>query len=104
MDAADMTGMLFGGFPDPVVETTGLKPPRRKVKDRHARKLAAGVHPITGLKLADNGETCGSCEHRVSVSGGNRNYPKCDLTPMSRSETSDTRAWFPACTSWEPRK
>ena len=95
--------MLFGGFPDPPApETTGREKPRTKVKDLHARKIAAGIHPITGRKLADNGHTCGDCVHRILVSGGKRRYPKCDLTSMSSCESSDCRAWYPACTKWEP--
>ena len=100
-----MTEMLFAGYPDPPPgETVGRKQPRLKVKERHQRKIAAGIHPITGLKLAGTGETCGTCVHRILVYGGDRKFPKCDRTAMSHCESSDCRAWYPACTDWTARE
>jgi hypothetical protein len=70
------------------------------------------------------GPRCGACRWR-QIAGGNRGFPKCFhgeqqipippeqrhphgathriLTPrVTHSETSDVRAWWPACRDFEP--
>jgi hypothetical protein len=74
----------------------------RRLTLRQKENIVRGRHPLAPdmWLLADNGETCGTCVHRIRVDGGNREYPKCDLTTMSASASSDCRAWWPACTRW----
>lgn len=97
-----MTDMLFDGYPDPERPpelTTG-----QKIRNRQQKYIDQGVHPLSRLKLAGNGHTCADCVHRILVGGHAKSYPKCDQTSMSNSETSDCRAWWPACTAWTPRQ
>jgi len=48
------------------------------------------------------GETCGSCEHRVRVDGGNKAFSKCNLNRANwtRGSASDIRKKDPACQFW----
>lgn len=62
-----------------------------------------GVQCIGIERHKHNGQTCGSCVHRVLTGHHNRTYPKCDLTAMSFSAASDCRAWWPACPKWALR-
>lgn len=93
-----MTDQLFDGYPDPPA------PPKltagQKLRNRQQMLIDQGVHPLTKLRLANNDHTCGDCIHRVLVRMANA-YPKCDQTSMSHSETTDCRAWWPACTAWQ---
>lgn len=96
-----MTEPLFPDYPE-----THPKPPPTPAERRRARQqlmIDSGIHPLTKLRLANNGHKCKDCAHRILIGGHSRDYPKCDLTSMSHSEASDCRAWWPACTSWEPR-
>lgn len=70
-----------------------------------ARKLMLerGMHPATGRKLADKGETCKSCRHLCAF-GGARSYYKCDLTTMTHGPATDIRVRWPACVLWEAVK
>ena len=84
-------------------------------------KLAAGYHPITGLKLheqaapADDrdapGRRCGTCRFRVVLPYHRKSWPKC-LNPggmgadeidrigapfVTHGAATDVRKWFPGC-------
>jgi hypothetical protein len=85
-----------------------------KVTRRQLETLHGGFHPLTHvngvryLKLhvdappADDrkapGPRCGGCAHRLTG-----HYPKCERY-WSNSEQSDCRAWWPACTDFEPKE
>ena len=49
-----------------------------------------------------DGETCGSCEHRVAVSGGAKIFSKCDLNRLNWTHGSagDIRKKDPASQFW----
>jgi hypothetical protein len=75
---------------------------RRRLTKRQHDDVAAGRHPLLrGLKLAGNGETCGSCIHRVPTSAktGQR-WPKCEQH-VTHGAASDCRKWWPACVAWK---
>lgn len=88
---------LFGDPSPPELKLSADRRFTLKVK----KIIERGIHPLTGLALANNGETCGSCVHRVLVRYHNRTYPKCDLTTWTHGRGSDCRRWWPACTRWE---
>lgn len=73
----------------------------RRLTLRNRRMLDAGRHPITGLPVRDGDETCGSCDHCFRWSRGG-SYFKCDLND-TRSEATDLRVSWPACTAWKAR-
>ena len=65
------------------------------------------------------GPRCGGCAHRRQIGGHSRDYPKClagavlgesdtalaTVYPYaSMSEATDVRAWWPACTLYQPRE
>lgn len=89
--------------PDP---DAGLGEDARRTR-RSERALAAGWHPVTHLLLhpdapsasdrAAPGPRCGTCVHMVHQAS----YLKCDLVPLTHGPATDTRAWWPACRSWE---
>lgn len=87
------------GPPDRVAP--GLSPTRRRTALR-AQLLAAGIHPATRRPLADNGHTCGDCTHHRVHSQGRRQWHKCKLAGLSRSEATDIRVGWPACVLWRP--
>jgi hypothetical protein len=96
---------------------------------RQADALRAGRHPLgltahAPLRLhadappADDkkapGPRCGTCSHRdLTTSNGTGPFPKClrgwpggslDQAPYaSHGAATDCRAWWPACTYWEPK-
>ena len=71
----------------------------RRLTLRQKADIAAGRHPLmTGLRLAGNGETCGSCINRTP-SSGSHSWPKCSLH-VTGGPASDCRAWWPGCTAW----
>lgn len=72
---------------------------RRTVRRRQA--LEAGMHPLIGLPLADNGETCGSCNHHRALRHNRRVYHKCALVGDSRGPGTDLRIGWPACVRWD---
>jgi hypothetical protein len=119
-----MTDALFE-VPDGARVEPGptLSPDRRRTL-RRAETLAAGYHPITGLRLHDQaapaddrkapGRRCGNCRFRAELLADGykgRRVPKC-LNPGSRSaaeiETlgppyishsaaTDVPKWLPGC-------
>jgi hypothetical protein len=66
--------------------------------------LAAGIHPATGRALLTDSK-CGDCVHAEHHSGGAKSFWKCakHRLGMSRSEASDVRVGWPACTLFEQR-
>jgi len=97
---------------------------------RVARRIGAGIHPLgepirlhpdaprdldyqEASRSTSAGPRCGSCQFRVLVAHHDKSWPKCHLPTViggretfpraTHSETSDVAAWWPACTSWEPR-
>lgn len=93
---------------------------------RQADAISRGYHPL-GVALRTNiplhpdaphivdrkapGLRCGTCTHRVvplrEVSGA---YPKCNYSSSGRAwerasggPGTDCRAWWPACSSYEPK-
>lgn len=80
-----------------------------------ARRIAARIHPLGNLTLhADaaterdgDGLRCGTCRHRETLEHHNRKYPKCTYgngIRVSGCESSDIRAWWPACRDYEARE
>lgn len=111
---------LFGEVvepPDPTRDGekgSGRSDGRRRT-ERQAELIKLGQHPMMSgplheladrTAMRDDGKElpyrCGSCVHRIIRNHGAKTYPKCDLTPMSHSEASDVRAWWPACPSYQP--
>lgn len=64
--------------------------------------ISAGVHPTTGLLLAGNGETCGTCDYATLLDYHSRGYWKCTAVPLTHGPASDVRKRWPACTKWKP--
>lgn len=111
---------MLPGFDDvPAVQgpKPGALPPSPKTPNgniqygrRADERIALGIHPLqyptatmaTALRLKGNGETCGSCMFRAE-SGARRAYWKCLLGPKGRSEATDVRLRWPACTRWQRR-
>ena len=75
---------------------------RRTARDKAL--LAAGIHPATRQPLLGR-HTCGECDHACNVHGGARRYWKCARHRLgpSRSEASDIRVSWPACTLFVER-
>lgn len=85
-------------------------------------RIAQGMHPLAYLPLhpeaaverGGDGLTCGTCRYRVNRSYGGKPYPKCHLPTVigdrttyprdTRSESSDIRAWWPACKDYKPER
>lgn len=109
-----------GLFPEPVrlipaapQELTRGQREQRKV----ARRIVSGKHPLGYVPLhpqairnpeqREGGPRCGGCAHRATIDHNTKGYPKCmkpttygDVVTYPRataSETSDIRAWWPAC-------
>ena len=100
-----MTEMLFIGYPDPPTPdpVPKSKPNRgERMRARQQARIDKGFHPLNGLRLADNGHTCGECGHRYHVRYA-KSYPKCDLGPNTHGEATDVRASWPACINWEAK-
>lgn len=84
-----------------------------------ATRIAQGLHPLGYIRLHPEasrdrdggGPRCGDCRFREVLSYHNRSYPKCrysvqrgDKTIYPRDtgcESSDIRAWWPACWTFE---
>lgn len=72
---------------------------------RAQERIVLGVHPLAGRKLADNGETCGSCGLAVRLDYHSRAYWKCEAENhryVTHSEATDIRLYWPACRLWQP--
>jgi hypothetical protein len=96
--------MLFGGYPDPPpAEPQPKVSADRRRTLRQRADIDHGIHPLIKLALANNGHTCGDCAHRVLAGYHRRSYPKCEEVRWTHGAGSDCRAWWPACTKWEPQ-
>lgn len=120
---------LFPGYDNP--EPAPAVSAGRRRTARQAAAVTAGRHPLTGQQLhplaspnrdaqapKDDPYTCGSCYFRGTVAMTRHStFPKCLLpdptagadapqdriyTRVSGSETSDVRAWWPACPDYSP--
>lgn len=86
---------------------------------RNIASLAAGRHPIAGRPLHSDaaphddrgaaGLRCRDCVFRRPGPGRHsRDYPKCWYTVtgvplhVTNGPATDCRAWYPACTDFEP--
>jgi len=75
-------------------------------RQTHLRRvqIANGIHPMGGALRKPAGETCGSCNHCVTVTEFYpKRFHKCALTRRSwtRGPGSDIRKRWPACERWE---
>jgi hypothetical protein len=94
--------------------------PGEKRQRRIAERIATGEHPLGYPVMLhdgasrdpgnrDDGPRCGQCRFRVLLQHHDRTYPKCWFPDLERyphprdshSETSDIRAWWPACRQFE---
>jgi hypothetical protein len=98
-----------------------------RLRARQSAKIAAGEHPLSNVGdkpsrvlLAPEGTgTCGTCAHKMRPAHHGRAYPKCaadafrdpagtgfrEVWPRAaHSESTDVRAWWPACTTYEPQE
>lgn len=85
-----------------------------------AKRIAQGMHPLGYVRLHpdaprgrdDAGPRCGDCRWRVMVDGHYpKRYPKCHFPTQQGDkmihprdtgcESSDIRAWWPACRDFE---
>lgn len=83
---------------------------------RNARLIEAGTNPGTRLPLhpaasrerGGSGPRCGDCAHLYTKrppSSSGKTFLKCDQTsvrPDVHYDGPDMRAWWPACTRYEP--
>ena len=100
--------------PEPEQLTRGEK--RKRLVEK---RIAQGTHPLGYVPLHPDaprerdgdGPRCGSCQFRVLLSHHDKTYPKCHF-PSQRGdkvihprdtgcESSDIRAWWPACRDFQ---
>ena len=81
------------------VDTTGWSVGRKRTL-RHQQDIARGIHPLTKKPLLGTGQTCVDCASAREDHG----FWKCILFSTSRSETSDLRVGWPACTLFKERQ
>lgn len=65
-----------------------------------------GLHPDAARERGGDGPRCGTCRFRVLQSHHDKKYPKCvygNGIRVSGCESSDIRAWWPACRDWAGR-
>lgn len=111
-----------------VPESAYLIPPEPEDLSRGERRkrlvairILSGLHPLGYVGLHEQaarvrggeGLTCGDCVFRDTRWHHGKSYPKCflptqvgDRTVYPREtggESSDIRAWWPACTDFKPK-
>ncbi|MFD3594301.1 hypothetical protein ACFWU5_16380 [Nocardia sp. NPDC058640] len=113
---ADIEPGLFGpppGWTPPeavVPEDLSRGEKRQRLVERRIRD---GIHPLGYIGLhkeaaresEGGGLRCGTCRHREVARYHSRSYPKCWINDGARAthgESSDIRAWWPACTDYQP--
>ena len=69
---------------------------------RQKADVAQGVHPLMRTRTFPDMGTCGDCTHRLVLGHHNRSWPKCELAGITHGAGSDCRAWWPACSRYEP--
>lgn len=105
-------------------DLTGLSPDRRRTVrqsvaielGQHPLALAVGplvllgdnpkVEPYMGEGKAWWAKRCGNCQFRGVFGHHDRTYGKCtydEPARMSHGAATDCRAWWPACTDYQPR-
>lgn len=71
---------------------------------RAATRIANGVHPLNIARLANNGETCGSCRFLFDHSPSpQKKFFKCEKFGFTRGPGTDCRKKWPACERWEKK-
>lgn len=81
-----------------------LSPDRRRTA-RQKADVDAGIHPLMGGKTRPDLGTCGGCKHRqLYLTNGNRSWPKCNRYGVTHGPGTDCRAWWPACSLYEPKE
>lgn len=79
------------------------------------RRIRDGIHPLGYVSLHPHaarerdgeGLRCGTCQFRELQEHHNRTYPKClygNGKRVSGCESSDIRAWWPACRDYQTRQ
>jgi hypothetical protein len=95
-----MTDPTLPGFPSPPPPDPRKLSATQRRTLRNEHDLKTGIHPATKLRLANNGETCGTCAHLFAHSR-NRTYYKCSIAGITHGAGSDIRLSWPACREWE---
>jgi hypothetical protein len=114
---------LFDGFDPPTSSPDADLSAGQRLTLRQAQQITQGIHPMTlayTLPLllhpdADRARTrnthvplaaftCGTCVFRQTIGHRSGTYPKCTRpgAPVSHGPATDVRAWWPACTHYEP--
>ena len=105
---------LFGDpIPEPGIPLTlAAKPPTsqpdrntsygRRLTEAQRALAMQGINPLTGRR-GPEGATCGTCTHRVIYTNNRKQYPKCDIGPVSHGPKTDVRAYWPACPNYDPK-
>ena len=92
----------------------GAEVPLDRARQLVAARIMAGQHPLSygGRRLplhpdaprsvdrSAPGPRCGTCKWRVLHHHHDKSYPKCEFGDgirVSHGESSDVRAWWPAC-------
>jgi len=101
MSDVDLFGDLVEDIEPAVDPAAGLSAQRRLTL-RQKADIDRGVHPLTKLPTRPELGTCGDCAHRVLVHWHDYTYPKCEEMHWAHSAANDCRAWWPACTSFQP--
>lgn len=101
-------------LPDDSPEPAGQTSRAERRRQLIAARIQAGWHPLgRNIRLHpdaavgpdDDGLHCGTCRFREIHRYHDKSYPKCvygDGVRVTHSETSDVRAWWPACTDHQP--
>ena len=58
-------------------------------------------HPLNGMPLRGDNETCGTCAFSYPAPGGSRYYWKCLKWRYSHGRATDLRLKWPACSLWQ---
>ena len=95
-----MSDATLPGFATPPLREKLNPGPARTALNRAT--IASGRHPLTRHPLLGNGETCGSCAHRITGQYAYR-YHKCDLIANTHGAATDLRLSWPACDLWKER-
>lgn len=106
-------------IPSPPEELSRGERRRRLIYTRIANgehPLGKGIrlHPDAAKDIGDNkdGLRCGACRYRVTIRHHDKTYPKCHFPTTfggkptyprdTGCESSDVRAWWPACIDHQP--
>lgn len=89
---------LFSSLPEGALTPAQRRTLYGKVPVKKGHWMRPGTGPA--------GETCGTCQHYISVSGGAGTYPKCLRTraAWTHGPGSDIRKKDPACGGWQKKE